>query len=531
MSEDLHLLKKKISLHELASRRTRLEKRGDEWWGCCPFHSEKTPSFSISFKEGEEVFHCFGCGKGGDVIRFVEYTDHCTSGEAIAKLRAFYDTDKKNVQKVVDTFQGVLDEIKPKITISINDWKKFETELLGSGDAIAWLLNERGISLETAQKARLGFVKSCKSKLHPEDEWARDKGWVLFPRISGEKVVAVKLRSIVTKAFAQFAGMDSTALFNTETIDEWEDLFVTEGELDALTMEQCGFHAVSIPNATTKLTVLQKLLLKKAVRIFLAGDTDETGSKAMYDLQQQLGENVYVLKWQGAKDANEFFLKRCSSNVETFRAHIETMKQLAYNEPVQGVVHVIDRLQNAEDTNASQHPRRMVWPWPEVDSMSYPPPNSVVILYSTYTGTGKTKLATQLARHNAGLGRTVVTISLEIGEQEFPALLAAQIIGTEKGELDCTGKITKETYQETARFLEKTYPAELGGPEKRRRIEWYIAYHLPESTTDKNLDFIDLACKVIHPDLLVLDTFHKLVFPKGRESQTEAEGRSQRIPR
>ena len=101
----------------------------------------------------------------------------------------------------------------------------------------------------------------------------------------GDKVVAVKLRSILTKAFSQWAGMDAKALFNYETVNGFEPVFVTEGELDACVLEQAGFCAVSMPNATPNLTPEGRNRLKRATCIFLAGDNDGTvGNVAMKKL-------------------------------------------------------------------------------------------------------------------------------------------------------------------------------------------------------------------------------------------------------
>jgi len=73
-----------IGIIELVEKYTNLRQRGREWWGLCPFHSEKTPSFAVNENKG--VFHCWGCGEGGDVIAFVQKIEHLSFPEALQFL-------------------------------------------------------------------------------------------------------------------------------------------------------------------------------------------------------------------------------------------------------------------------------------------------------------------------------------------------------------------------------------------------------------------------------------------------------------
>jgi KaiC/GvpD/RAD55 family RecA-like ATPase len=531
MSQDIDALKKAVSLREIAGQRVKLTRRGGEMWGLCPFHTERTPSFAIKMKNGEEVFHCQGCKKGGDVIEFIQFRDKCDFKAALEKLRTYAGANREwqqKAQKVTETFHNVVDDHPAtRRSYSLADWAKKEEALAACPEALAWLENERGIRPETAREHHLGYQKKCDGRLKEEDEWAREKGWLLFPRIYGDKIVAVKLRSIVAKAFSQYPGMEPKALFNTEAINGLDDLFLTEGDLDCLTFDQCGFTSVSLPNATPALAPADALLVKKAPCIFLSGDQDSSGIDAKRQLQHQLGHRTYILKWPGVKDANEFFLKVCNRDPEIFRQKIEELKQAAYNEPVEGCRSVLEMLRDGEDSDSGNDPARLHLPWPAADRMSFNPPGSVVFLYSTYSGTGKTVMATQIAAHMAKRGRVVVVLSLEIRGEQYKSLLAAQWLGAEREEgLNRTGKITREDFLETARLLQKTYPPEDGGPQPSQDIAYYLGDRLPEDTLEKNLDFIQHTCEVIRPDLFVIDTFLKLAIATGRESTTEAESKA-----
>ena len=80
----LEELRSRVSLEEVVSEYVPLKQKGRRFWGCCPFHNEKTPSFSVS--RIKQMFYCFGCHKGGNVITFVEEYDHLSFTEAVEAL-------------------------------------------------------------------------------------------------------------------------------------------------------------------------------------------------------------------------------------------------------------------------------------------------------------------------------------------------------------------------------------------------------------------------------------------------------------
>ena len=82
--ESIAALKEKVSIKELVERYTELKLRGGDYWGCCPFHKEKTPSFKIAPEKG--TWHCFGCDEGGDAIDFVMKIENLDYSEAAEKL-------------------------------------------------------------------------------------------------------------------------------------------------------------------------------------------------------------------------------------------------------------------------------------------------------------------------------------------------------------------------------------------------------------------------------------------------------------
>ena len=77
-------LRQRLSLVDVISRRVPLTKKGQNYWGCCPFHNEKTPSFSVSEDKG--FYHCFGCGEHGDIISFTMKSENVDFKTAIKEL-------------------------------------------------------------------------------------------------------------------------------------------------------------------------------------------------------------------------------------------------------------------------------------------------------------------------------------------------------------------------------------------------------------------------------------------------------------
>src|SRR3989339_1817356 len=84
MSQEIEAIKAKLNIVDLIGEYVRLQKAGNNWKACCPFHNEETPSFSVS--EDKQVWHCFGCGKGGDAFGFLMEMEGLEFREALIML-------------------------------------------------------------------------------------------------------------------------------------------------------------------------------------------------------------------------------------------------------------------------------------------------------------------------------------------------------------------------------------------------------------------------------------------------------------
>jgi KaiC/GvpD/RAD55 family RecA-like ATPase len=542
-----------------------MTQRGNELWISCPLHGpERTPSFAIKEKgKGEQVFFCQGCGVGGDIIKFIELVDRCDVKTAIDRAAEFAGMGEREIREAQGEVPPPLDpdwhEQYPLVEATFKDvgalstggkdnkkssfpfsnWKPKADALRNNPVALKWLLEKRGLTAETCIDLHLGFQQSCKQDLPEEFESARHGGWICFPRVMDGKVVAVKLRSMQCKAFVQVAHMDPKALFNIETVNAMEPVFITEGEFDTAIMEQAGFRAASIPSASNhKIPPGLKNKLKKAACIYLAGDNDgNVGNTAMQQLAVELGKGAFILTWPGAKDANEFFLSVCGGDVENFQKEIARLVPIARATPVTGFTAVYDQLMNEkEGTDARNDPHRLHFPWRAVDEMNYSPAGSVVVIYSTYSGTGKSVFTTQVATHEAKRGEVVVAYSPELAGKQYLSLLAAQLVGGEReAGLNRGGKVEYADFVRTAQLVRPTYAAEATAgaefpdffhpKEGSDVVEFYVGYKLPVSGTDEIIKFIEYTVQATGATRFVIDTLHRIITAAEGESQAQAEGR------
>lgn len=392
-SEEVDLVKSDPGVLRVYGQYMKLRKSGDKYVGKCCLHGENTPSFTVF---PDMRFQCFGCGVAGNIMQLVQKMDNCDFRTALEKVKKELGSWGEAKEKVDRVFKPVAE---PKVykTIPLDQWTKLESALESTQEAIKFLQEQRGISLETAKSLRLGFVQNIGKLAGEGGEDIAAGGWIAFPSIDGDKITSIKYRSIVRKkpnGFARQPGM-ATALFNTETISPFDALYVTEGEFDAIILEQAGFKAISLPNATAKLTPEQKDKIMQASEVILAGDTDETGSGAMSRLWKELGDRTYLLSWpDGAKDANEYFLTKCDRDVSLFRTKVEELTIKAKSQPMPSVYSLQETLLSGEDTNISDSPDRMRFPWPGADTMVNIMPGDVVAVNATNALINGTKVVT-----------------------------------------------------------------------------------------------------------------------------------------
>lgn len=530
MSIDIKSLKKKVDVVAIIGAEIQLKQVGGAYMACCPFHDETTPSFKLDDRQGEWLWKCFGCGKGGDILTWFEFRHNLSQSDAITKLEGLAANTKwrEGAEQVKKNFSSLDSQKmggKPKTTFTLEQWAPKVAALKSSKEGMDWLTSTRGLDSDTIIRLQIGYVQKHPYKFKHDEkddgEWEhiRSKGWIAMPRIEGEKVVAVKFRSIVEKAFSQVNNMDGRSLFNIETVNPLEPVYLTEGELDAAVLEMAGFRAVSCPSANAEISTESRIKLKLAERVFLAGDNDgKVGTEYMQKLLREFGENTHMIVWPDSKDANDFFRDVCNRDVKSFQNHVRSISKKAKDAPPEGFIPILDALRLSDGTDMGNDPNRLHLPasMPFADKMTYTPRGGVVVIYSTYSGTGKSMLKSDILLCEAKRGEVVVDLSPEIRDQEYLALVTSQIVGPKVGGLRRTAKIDKKYFLQSADILDQ--PTARGTD-----FRYYVGHNVIGQTEAEVLDFLENTIRTLGATRFAVDTFHRLIFADGK-NQVQAEG-------
>jgi DNA primase len=298
-------IRARVPLAEVIGRRVRLKKRGREHEGLCPFHNEKTPSFTVSEQKG--FFHCFGCGAHGDVLGFVMRSEGLSFPEAVEKLAAeagLSVPQSSPEERARQRRSADLLEVLEQAT----QW--FEQQLAGAeGSAARAYLEQRGVSPATTAAFRLGFALDRRGALRkamnakgigdsqqveagllklPEDGGApRDYFFdrVIFPIADRRgRIIAFGGRAL-GESKAKYLNSPETALFHKgrvlynlararQAAHDSGELIVTEGYMDVIALSQAGFPGAVAPlgTALTEAQIAELWRLAREPVICLDGD-------------------------------------------------------------------------------------------------------------------------------------------------------------------------------------------------------------------------------------------------------------------
>lgn len=503
-NEELQLIKSNPAVLRIYSAKTKLEKQGKDYFGRCPFHSEKSPSFTVNAaKNGFWLFHCFGCQASGSIIDFVQKTDNLNFKDAVTSIKEqIGSTDwERNKAQVDQVFQSIDSTDKEYKTFTLQEYKKLEDAFSESQEAQDWLLNERGIGVETAKRLHIGFRKDLGRIAGSSNQDIADQGWVSFPCIEDGIVTSIKYRSIVKKAFSRQPGM-KTSLFNLEAIDIFEPVVMVEGEIDSLTLEQVGIKSISLPNAAYKLTPEMRDQVLQAEKVILAGDCDGgAGVDAMNRLKADFGERAILVKWpDGYKDANDVFLKYCKRDIDKFRELIYSLIREAKSQPMPGVYSLTQVMGSPQEEVLSDHPDKFHFPWKSVDEMAILMPGAVAASTASVTGSGKTVFWINATLHGARRHKEVVlNYQVELSPSEVANIVAANVLAKDRNAL------TKDDYQKAASLL--------------TGVRYYVGADPTLTEADSVLDLIEAAVKRLGITIVVLDHIHFLTTGDNEISQ------------
>ncbi len=333
----------KNDIGDVIGEYVRLERKGSGYMGLCPFHSEKTPSFSVH--EGKQIFKCFGCGKAGNVVNFIMYAENLNYPEALeflakrAGIELEHSADKRQEDKA-----RLINSI---YSVNRTAAKFFYDQLKHNRQAQKYLY-DRGLRTETVKQFGLGYAPDSWDALYrhftesgaaPDVEllvkaglitkkrdsdtyYDKFRNRVMFPifDVSGN-VIAFGGR-VMDDSLPKYLNSPETPAYikgnhlyglNIAKKSQSERVIIVEGYMDCIALHKSGIHW-AVASLGTALTHAQARLLKRYFKEVIIGyDADGAGQKATLrglDILAAAGFRIRVLSIPdadpGAKDPDEF---------------------------------------------------------------------------------------------------------------------------------------------------------------------------------------------------------------------------------
>ena len=352
--ETINLVHDTVDIVSVIGEVTKLERRsGNDWWGCCPFHGEKTPSFHV---DGDKRFYyCFGCHEKGDVIHFLMEMEKISYVEAVTNLakRAgiaikyedganpeLFKKDNKSEQ-FIDLYDRAA---------SMFHYLMMETE---QGKKALEYIKSRGLDDDTIKKFKLGYAPEnrhwlygfLKSKNY-SDEFLKESGLfsknypnvtlfsdrLMFPIFNRNgKVVAFSGRVLHPQRENEGKYLNSPELphykkretlfcfnFAKNSIRAHKTAIICEGNMDCIAYHQCGIDYAVAPLGTAFTDEQVKMLQGFADTILLSFDSDAAGqnaTKKAISMCRKHDLTVKIIQLKGGKDPAEILLKYGKENL------------------------------------------------------------------------------------------------------------------------------------------------------------------------------------------------------------------------
>lgn len=340
-----------------------LKRRGVNYLGLCPFHNEKTPSFTVS--PAKNIYKCFGCGKGGNPVNFVMEHEKITYYEALKTLAKRYSIDIVETQQTEEAIQQRTDR-ESMLIVSEFARKLFISNLFNENEGRTIGLSyfkERGFRDDTIKQFELGYCleerdnftkKALKEGFKLEfltktGLSIQSEGYGAFDRFSGRvmfpihdlmgKVIAFGGRVMKTdKKTAKYLNSPESEIYHKsnvlygifqakKTIIQENKCYLVEGYTDVISMHQAGVENV-VASSGTSLTVEQIRLMKRFTNnVTILYDGDPAGIKASLrgiDLILEEGMNVRVILLPTPEDPDSFARKHSTSELTDYLHKHET---------------------------------------------------------------------------------------------------------------------------------------------------------------------------------------------------------------
>ena len=342
----------KNDIVDVISGYVKLQKKGSNYFGLCPFHNEKSPSFSVS--PSKQMYYCFGCGAGGNVITFVMEYENYSFMEALQMLadRAGVALPKQEYSKEAKEAADLRTALLEINRMAANYYYFQLTN--PQGEVGYRYLRDRQLADDTIRHFGLGFANKTSDDLYRylrakgyddkilketglvtiEERGAHDKFWnrVMFPIMDVNNRVIGFGGRVMGAGEPKYLNSPETKLFdksrnlyglNYARLSREKYILICEGYMDVIAMHQAGFTN-AVASLGTAFTTQHAALLKRYTdKVVLTYDSDGAGTKAALraiPILRDVGMSIRVLNMQPHKDPDEFIK---NMGAEAFRERIE----------------------------------------------------------------------------------------------------------------------------------------------------------------------------------------------------------------
>ena len=338
--EILNEVRQSNDIVDVISQYVHLKRSGRNFFGLCPFHNEKSPSFSVS--PDKQIFHCFGCGVGGNVITFISKIEGLNFIETVQML-----AERANIQlPTLENSGDMQKEILKDKVYKVNEFTaEFYHQNLYKAQAkmAQEYVKKRQLSNETLKSFRIGFsgkfdelYQELKKQGFGEQEILEsglvnknDRGQyidryrnrLMFPICDARGRVIAFGGRVLDDSKPKYINSPENIVYskgrhlfglNVAKKGDTKKLLIVEGYMDVISLHQRGITNVVAPLGTALTEQQGWLLRKNAEQIILSFDSDEAGLKAKLralDILQNMGCDLRVLQLEGAKDPDEYIVK------------------------------------------------------------------------------------------------------------------------------------------------------------------------------------------------------------------------------
>ncbi|WP_068457503.1 DNA primase [Aedoeadaptatus pacaensis] len=334
--EIIQRVKEESDIVEWIGRYTKLEKKGRNYMGLCPFHTEKTPSFSVQPEKG--YYHCFGCGAGGDVIKFLMEKEGLGFIEAVEKLAEDLHIDLK------PSFRDTAADKKRERMVAMNrEAALYYMEILSRNPYSLDYLKNRGIGQDMILAFGLGFAPAggdqllghMKAKGYDEKElfeanllsyneernhyYDRFRNRLIFPIIDRKSRVVGFGGRVLDDSLPKYLNSSDTLLYKKSRelyglnrvmkVSDRERILLVEGYMDVISLHAAGI-GYAVASLGTSLTREQARIIKRyGKQVFICYDGDKAGQAATdRAIEVLLAEDIRprIVVLEGGKDPDEY---------------------------------------------------------------------------------------------------------------------------------------------------------------------------------------------------------------------------------